>query len=74
MLQIPEIWSETDKKFLILGHFLSFYLPPNDPEYQNSEKNEKNAWRFYPFIHTCVPQMKISHDIWFLKYKVNRNF
>ena len=42
-------------------NFLSFWAffallppPPNDPEYQNFEKNEKNAWIYYPFIHTCV--------------------
>ena len=46
---VPEIWSET------VGHFFPFYLPPNDLEYQNFEKNEKNTWRYYPFIHTCVP-------------------
>ena len=38
-------------------HFERFFAllpppPPNDPEYQNFEKN---AWRYYPFIHTCVP-------------------
>ena len=43
------------KNFVTLGHFLPFYLPPNDLEYQNFEKNEKNAWRYYPFIHTYVP-------------------
>ena len=43
------------KCFVILGHFLPFYLPPNDPEYQNFEKNEQNAWWYYPFIHRCVP-------------------
>ena len=54
---VPEIHSETDKNFfVILGHFLPFYLPPPyDPKYQNFEKNEKHVWRCYPFIHTCVP-------------------
>ena len=38
-----------------------FFHPPhpNDPKNQNFEKNKnknkKNAWRYYPFIHTCVP-------------------
>ena len=44
---------------VILGHFLPFYHhPPNDPKNQNFEKkkkNEKKAWRYYPFIDTCVP-------------------
>ena len=58
--------SETDRIFCHFGPFLSFYhhthpLPShpmlNDPENQNFEKKktEKNAWRYYPFIHTCVP-------------------
>ena len=29
------------KKFVTLGHFLPFYLPPNDLEYQKFEKNKK---------------------------------
>ena len=36
---VPEIWSATDKTFLILDHFLPFYSPsPNIPENQNFEK------------------------------------
>ena len=41
------------KNFVNLGHFLLFYLPPNNLEYNNFEKNEKYAWRYYPFTHTC---------------------
>ena len=60
------------KCFIILGHFLPFYHPPptNDPENQNFEekkKNEKNDWRYYPFIHTCVPEMKI---IWYMVLEI----
>ena len=41
--------------FVILGHFVPFFHPPHPPENQTFEnKNEKNAWRHYPFIHTCV--------------------
>ena len=48
--------SEKDKKFCHFGPFFALLpLPPNDPEYQDFEKNEKNTWRYYPFIHTCVP-------------------
>ena len=56
--------------FLILGHFLLCYHPhPNDLENQNFVKNEKNAWRYYPFTHTFVSKGR-SYDKWFLKYKV----
>ena len=50
--------------FVILGAFLPFYTPspthsphptPNNPENINFEKNEKHAWRYYPFMHTYVP-------------------
>ena len=50
---VPEIWA---KNFLsIWAIFCPFTSPPNDPKYQNFEKNEKNGWRYHPFIHTCVP-------------------
>ena len=53
---IPEIQSEIDKNFCPFGpFFVLFAPPPNEPKYQNFEKNEKNAWRYYPFTHTCVP-------------------
>ena len=39
----------------ILGPFSTPPPPPHPPEKQTFEnKNEKNAWRHYPFIHTCV--------------------
>ena len=48
--------------FLILGHFLLCYHPhPNDLENQNFVKNEKNAWRYYPFTHTFVSKGR-SYD------------
>ena len=37
---VPEIWSATDRIFVILDRFLPFYLP-NDPENQNFEKMKK---------------------------------
>ena len=37
--------------FVILGHFLPFYLPPNDPEYKNFEKMKKMPGDVNPFIH-----------------------
>ena len=39
--------------FVILGHFLPFYHPSTAPK--DPEKKKKNAWRYYPFIHTCGP-------------------
>ena len=60
--------TEWDTEFLvILGHFLPLYhahSPHNDPENQifEEKKKIKNAWRYYPFIHICVPSMKI---IWY---------
>ena len=52
---VPEIRSNTDKKCCHFGPFFTLLPPPNDCEYQNFEKNEKNAWIYYPFTHTCVP-------------------
>ena len=56
--------SETDKIFYNFGAFFALLPPPpppDDPENQNFEKKkkEKNAWRYYPFIHSCVPYMEI---------------
>ena len=45
---VPEIWSMTDRNFVILDYFLPFY-PPNNPENQNFEKMKKNAWRYHHF-------------------------
>ena len=47
--------------FVIFSHFLPFYhipifhQPLNNHKKQNFEKkNEKNTWKYYPFIRTCV--------------------
>ena len=40
---VPEIRSETDKIFIILGHFLPFY-PPNYRENQNLKNMKKSSW------------------------------
>ena len=37
---VPEIWSATDRIFVIMDPILSFY-PPMDPENQNFEKMKK---------------------------------
>ena len=59
---VLEIWSETDKIFYFGPYFYPFttphprtpHPPPNDPKYQNFEKNEKNAriLSFYPYMRT----------------------
>ena len=49
------------KCFVILGHFLPFYSAPPSTSQPPSliipsiKILKKNAWRYYPFIHTCVP-------------------
>ena len=40
---VPEIWSETDKMFCHFGPFFALLPPPNNLDYQNFEKDEKNA-------------------------------
>ena len=62
---VPEIWSEADKHFCNVGPFFALLSPPpspyspnppNDSKYQNFEKkNERNACRYYPSIHTYIP-------------------
>ena len=39
---VLEISSATDKLFVILGHFLPFYPPPNNLENQNFENLKNN--------------------------------
>ena len=61
--QVHQKSQSHDVRFLrYKQNFLSFWatfcpltLPPNDPEYQNFNKKEKNGWRYYPFRQTCVP-------------------
>ena len=43
------------KFFVILGHFLPFQHPHQMILIIKIKKDNKNAWRYYPFIHTCVP-------------------
>ena len=43
--------------FIILGHFLPFYSPCNDPKNQNS-------WRYYPFIHIYMCTINEDHMIY----------
>ena len=52
--------------FVILGHFLPFYHPPNNPKNKNFQKILKNAWR-YLYIHVYH---KWWYDKWFLTFKV----
>ena len=54
---LPEIWSETDRFFVILGHFLPFYTP-SYPENQNVEKIKKTP-RDIIVLHKCSTK---NHD------------
>ena len=49
--------------FVILDYFLPFYSL--NPENQNFEKMEKNAWRYLHF--TYVYHKWKSYDVWFLR-------
>ena len=64
--RFPEIWSVTDMSFVILDHFLHFYLT-NNPESQNL-KIWKNACRYYHFKN--VYHKWQSYDVQFLRYRV----
>ena len=62
---VPEIQSETDKIFVILGHFLHFYHPNIKILKKKMKKMPGNITLLY--IHD-----DIYIYIWFLKYKVIR--
>ena len=68
MCTVPEMRSETDRFFVILGHFLSFYQHTHTHTHTHRERErerelmnskikvlKKNACRHYLFIHICVP-------------------
>ena len=73
---VPDIWSEADRSFVILGHFLSFY-PPSNLENQNFELMKKKHLEISSF-YTGVPlimvicytvpgiwtQSLILHQVW----------
>ena len=59
-LQSHDVWFlkyrvRQTKFFVILGHFLPFHHPHLVILIIKIKKNNKNAWRYYPFIHTCAP-------------------
>ena len=82
--KVPEYRVRLTEFFVILGHFLPFYHPANDPQNQNFEekKNEKNPLEILPFyIYMCVTNEDHmiygssnirSYDIQVLKYKVQQ--
>ena len=52
---VPETKSETDKIFCHFGSFFALLHPPNDPEYQNFEKNEKKCLEILFFCtYMCI--------------------
>ena len=67
---VPEIYSMTNRFFVILDCFLSFY-PSMHPENQNFEKMKKKILRFY-YFKMCFINDKWSYDAWFLRYWVQQ--
>ena len=61
---------ECDKH--IFCHFRPFFalLPHYWPQKLKFGKYVKNTWRYFPFTH--VHHKSRSHDVWFLRYKVQR--
>ena len=62
---VPEISSATDRIFVILDHFLPFYLA-NNKKNQNFEKLKKNSWRYYHFTYAYHKWQ--LYNIWLLRY------
>ena len=62
---VLEIWSETYWIYCQFGSFFALLPPPPSPPLMIPKikilktKKNKNVWRYYPFIHIWVPQMKI---------------
>ena len=55
---VLDMQNETGRIFCHFGCFFALlHTPPtpNNPKNINFEKNEKHAWRYYPFMHTYVP-------------------
>ena len=66
---LPEIWSMTDIIFYHFGPFFAL-LPHYQPQNLKFQKNDKNAWRYYPF--TLLYHKWRSYDVQFLRYKVRQ--
>ena len=59
-----EMWSVTDRIFVILDYFLPFY-PSNNPKIKIFQKWKK-TWRYHHFTYGY--QKLWSYDVWFLRY------
>ena len=81
--KVPEYRVRLTEFFVILGHFLPFYHPANDPQNQNFEKKyEKTPLEILPFyIYMCATNEDHmiygcsnirSYDIQVLKYNVQQ--
>ena len=66
---LPEIWSMTDIIFYHFGPFFAL-LPHYQPQNLKFQKNDKSAWRYYPF--TLLYHKWRSYDVQFLRYKVRQ--
>ena len=54
------------KIFIILDGFLLFYAP-NNINYQNFEKNEKNTRRYYHFKHVYHNDYHLMYSSWIIE-------
>ena len=63
---VPEIWSATDRLFLILDHFLPFY-PINDPENQNFNKMKKITEDIIIFNKWIINYNHMMYSSWDMK-------
>ena len=60
-VQFLRYWVRITNFFVILSHFFTLLPPPPSliiPKIKilkKKKRNEKNALRYYPFIHKCVP-------------------
>ena len=70
---VPQMRSETDRIFVILGHFFAFYNKKNKKSIKN--QNFEKKWKKCLEIlssYTYMCTINEDHDTWFLKYKVQQ--
>ena len=64
---VPEIWSETDRIFVILGHFLPLY-PPKNQKNQNFKTMKKVSW-YIITLHKCIKHHNhMMYASWDMEY------
>ena len=61
-------------RYWVRQHNLSFwaifclFTPLMTTKIKILKKWKQNAWRYYPFIHTCVSYMKIMYGSWNIRF------